>query len=61
MHGATDEVGYRAVEHPHYIADLQATILHQLGLDAERMEVSIDGRPVRLVDRFADPIHEILS
>jgi hypothetical protein len=61
VHGATDEVGYRAVEHPHYIADLQATILHQLGLDAERMEVSIDGRPVRLVDRFADPIHEILS
>jgi len=35
--------------------------MHQLGLDAERMEVDIDGRPVRLVERFADPIHQILS
>ncbi len=61
VHGNTDDVGYRAVEHPHYIADLQATVLHQLGLDAERMEVDIDGRPVRLVERFADPIYEILG
>ncbi len=34
VYGNTDEVGYRAVEKPHYIADLQSTILHQLGLDA---------------------------
>jgi len=61
VHGGTDEVGYRAVSNRTYIADLQATILHQLGLDAETMEVEIDGRPVRLVDRFADPIHGILS
>jgi hypothetical protein len=61
IHGSTDDVGYRAVSEQTYIADLQATILHQLGLDAERMEVEINGRPVRLVDRFADPIHAILS
>ena len=61
VHGGTDEVGYRAVSNRTYIADLQATILHQLGLDAETMEVEIDGRPARLVDRFADPIHGILS
>ena len=61
VHGGTDEVGYRAVSNRTYIADLQATILHQLGLDAETMEVEIDGRPVRLIDRFADPIHGILS
>jgi uncharacterized protein (DUF1501 family) len=61
VHRANDEVGYRAVEPPHYIADLQAIILHQSGLDAELMEVSIDGRPVRLVYRFAEPIHEFLS
>lgn len=61
IYGSTDEVGYRAVSERTYIADLQATILHQLGLDAERMEVEVNGRPVRLVDRFADPISGILS
>src|SRR5258706_1043052 len=33
VHGATDEVGYRAVESPHYSTDLHATILHVLGLN----------------------------
>ncbi len=61
VYGSTDEVGYRAVHKRTYIADLQATILHQLGLDAEKMEVTVNGRPVRLVDRFADPVHGILS
>src|SRR5580698_1552470 len=32
-HGATDDVGYRAVENKHYYSDLHATILNQLGLD----------------------------
>ena len=61
VYGATDDVGYRAVSQRTYIADLQATILHQLGLDAEKMEVEVDGRPVRLIDRFADPIFGVLS
>lgn len=61
VYGATDDVGYKAVSQRTYIADLQATILHQLGLDAEKMEVEVDGRPVRLIDRFADPILGILS
>ena len=61
VYGATDDVGYKAVQQRTYIADLQATILHQLGLDAEKMEVEVNGRPVRLVDRFADPIYGILS
>ncbi len=60
VYGGTDEVGYRAVKDRTYIADLQATILHQLGLNAEQMEVEINGRPVRLVERFAEPIHGIL-
>lgn len=60
-YGATDEFGYRAVNSPHYISDLQATILHQMGLDPERMEVEIDGRPVRLVEKGAQPIRGILG
>ena len=53
-HGATDDVGYHAVEHRHYIVDLQATILHQLGLDAAEMEVELNGQPLRLVEEYAE-------
>lgn len=61
IYGATDEVGYRAVQDKVYIADLQATILHQLGLDAAHMEVEIDGRPVRLVEDEAKPVTGVLA
>lgn len=39
VHGATDELGFHAVEHPHYVTDLHATVLHLLGLDARRLEI----------------------
>ena len=42
VHGATDDVGYQAVENRHYYSDLHATILHQLGLDYKKMEVRVD-------------------
>ena len=61
VHGATDEVGYRAVEDLHYISDLQATILHQLGLDSHEMEVELNGQPLRLVEDHAEPIRAILG
>jgi hypothetical protein len=55
-HGATDELGFHAVEHRHYVTDIHATVLHQLGLDPRRLEVpgqkrlQIDhGRPIREV------------
>lgn len=38
-HGATDEIGFHAVEHPHYVTDIHATVLHQLGLDARQLNV----------------------
>lgn len=38
-HGATDEIGFHAVEQPHYVTDIHATILHQLGLDSRRLEI----------------------
>src|SRR5205809_1895466 len=44
VYGSTDEVGYRAVENPQYVSDLQATILRQIGLDQQDMEVQIHGR-----------------
>jgi hypothetical protein len=60
-HGATDEVGYRAVENRHYYSDLHATILHQLGLDHTKMEISVNGRTMRLVEEGKGPIREILG
>jgi len=39
VHGATDEIGFHAVENRHYVTDIHATILHQLGLDSRRLEV----------------------
>ena len=61
VHGATDDVGYKAIEHPHYYSDLHATILHQLGLDHSKMEISVVGRPMRLVEQGHGPITEILT
>ena len=38
-HGATDELGFHAVENRHYVTDIHATVLHQLGLDTRRLEI----------------------
>src|SRR6266704_2723597 len=61
IHGATDEVGYQAVEHRHYYSDLHATILNQLGLDSKKMEYKFLGRTFRLVEEGEGPIKEILA
>ncbi len=60
-HGATDDVGYRAVVNRHYYSDLHATILQQLGLDYKKMEVQVIGRTMRLVEEGGGPIKEILT
>ena len=39
VHGATDELGFHAVENRHYVTDIHATILKQLGLDSRRLEI----------------------
>ncbi len=61
IHGAADDVGYKAADHPHYYRDLHATILNQLGLDHKRMEYSVFGRTMRLVEEGGGPIKEILA
>jgi hypothetical protein len=58
VHGATDEIGFHAVENRHYVTDIHATILHQLGLDSRRLE--IPGRKRLEIDHGA-PIREILA
>jgi hypothetical protein len=58
VHGATDEIGFHAVEHRHYITDIHATVLRQLGLDARKLEVP--GRR-RLDIDYGQPIQEIIT
>lgn len=58
VHGATDEIGFHAVENRHYVTDIHATILKQLGLDSRRLEVP--GRK-RLDIDHGKPIDEILA
>ncbi len=58
VHGATDELGFHAVENRHYVTDIHATVLHQMGLDPRRLEVP--GRK-RLEIDFGQPIREIIS
>ena len=60
VHGGTDDVGYKAVDSPHYYSDLHATILHQLGLNHKKMEVVALGRTMRLVEE-GGPIKEIIA
>jgi uncharacterized protein (DUF1501 family) len=50
IHGATDEVGYRAAEGRVSVQDLHATILHQLGLDHNRLTFRHSGSDETLTD-----------
>ncbi|MCC9608031.1 DUF1501 domain-containing protein [Blastopirellula sp. JC732] len=58
VHGSTDEIGFHAVENRHYVTDVHATILHQLGLDSRQLEVP--GRKRVEIDH-GRPIQEIIA
>ena len=58
VHGATDEIGFHAVENRHYVTDIHATILKQLGLDSRKLVVP--GRK-RLEIDHGTPISEIIA
>lgn len=58
MRGSTDEIGFHAVEHRHYVTDIHATVLHQLGLDHKRLE--IPGHK-RLEIDFGMPIQQMMA
>ncbi|MDE0570235.1 MAG: DUF1501 domain-containing protein [Verrucomicrobiales bacterium] len=60
-HGNTDDFGHHAVEGRIHMHDLHATILHQLGLDHEKLTYRYDGRDFRLTDVHGKVIHEIIA
>ncbi|MBI2421965.1 MAG: DUF1501 domain-containing protein [Candidatus Hydrogenedentes bacterium] len=60
-HGASDEWSYKAAEHETYCYDLHATVLHQLGIDHEKLTVRNNGIDRRLTDVHGHVIQEILA
>ena len=61
IHGATDEFGFNIVENPVHIHDLQATILHLLGLDHERLTFRFQGRQYRLTDVHGHVVKDVIA
>jgi hypothetical protein len=60
-YGATDELGFHSVENPVHVHDIQATILHCLGLDHERLTYEFQGRRFRLTDVHGKVVKALLT
>jgi len=60
-YGETDEWGWDVVENPVHVHDVQATILHQLGFDHEKLTWRHQGRDFRLTDVGGRVLHDILA
>lgn len=59
--GETDEIGFSPVKGKVSVHDVQATILHLLGLDHEKLTYQFQGRPFRLTDVAGELIHPVLA
>jgi len=59
-YGTTDDLGYHAVENRMHVHDLQATILHLMGLDHTRLTYRFQGRDFRLTDVHGNVVKELL-
>lgn len=61
VYGATDDFGYKAMEKPVHPHDVNATLLHLLGLDHTRLTYRYSGRDFRLTDVHGNVIRDILA
>jgi arylsulfatase A-like enzyme len=61
IYGKTDDFSYNIAEHPVHVHDLQATMLHLLGLNHERLTYKFQGRDYRLTDVHGNVVDAILS
>ncbi|WP_162850223.1 DUF1501 domain-containing protein [Maribacter aurantiacus] len=59
--GATDEFGFNITQRPVHIHDFQATVMHLLGIDHERLTFKFQGRRYRLTDVHGEVVKEILA
>ncbi|MCB1245574.1 MAG: DUF1501 domain-containing protein, partial [Verrucomicrobiae bacterium] len=60
-YGKTDELGFNIIENPVHVHDVQATILHLLGLDHERLTFTYQGRQYRLTDIHGNVVKDLLA
>ena len=60
-HGQTDELGFKVVENKVHVHDLQATIMHLLGFDHERLTFRFQGRDYRLTDVHGEVVPELIA
>jgi hypothetical protein len=60
VYGATDELGYSAVENPIDVHDLHATMLHLLGIEHTKMTVKFQGLDARLTGIAGKVVHDII-
>ncbi|QDV30706.1 hypothetical protein Spb1_26400 [Planctopirus ephydatiae] len=60
IHGSTDELGFAATSGRVHVHDLHATLLHQLGIDHERLTYRFQGRDFRLTDVHGHVVQEVL-
>jgi len=60
-HGSSDELGFKVATDKVHIHDLQATILHLLGIDHERLTFKFQGRQYRLTDVHGHIVHDIIA
>ena len=61
IYGATDDLGYYAIEKKCTVYDLWATVLHQLGVDHEALTYRYGGRDFRLTDVYGHVLNEVLT
>ena len=61
VYGKTDDIGYSPIENPVHVHDIQATMLHCLGLDHEQLTYHYRGRDFRLTDVAGNVLHDILT
>ena len=61
VYGETDEFGYNIVRDPVHVHDLQATILHLLGIDHERLVFQHQGRRYRLTDVHGRVVDDLVA
>ena len=61
VYGETDEFGYNIIENPVHVHDFQATLLHQLGIDHEKLTYKYQGRRFRLTDVHGQVIHDLIA
>jgi arylsulfatase A-like enzyme len=61
VYGETDDFSYNITQNPVHIHDLNATILHCLGIDHERLTYRFQGRDFRITDVHGNVVKEILA